>query len=227
MTQTLGDLRTLQDYILADTSLGNYTNTQRIKALNLALDEVHRFGNGKFSFLIVPSTDISFTLGVADKPDNYYDAIILYEEDSTDSSISQTYSYKSPLDFLDNISNTWTIQDVSGTQKLKIYAADTVTLKLMYHKKPRTAEMSASSDTTGFPADYDKLIAQLSVAILINWKSRTSEEPFLIKYGRGDQTKPESGSVYAELSMLYQQDKKAGGKYASHKIIEQPLNFFD
>ena len=206
MAATLQTLRDLQDQILANSKTGNFEEDERVQALNDARLEVMEYARWP-QFRI--SSTVSFTSGTGSLPTNFfYDEEDLYEA-NTDGTRKTVYQKVSPVDFVENSSKTYTILDSAGTAVLKIFEADTVSLTFWYTKKPWSADMSAAADTTGFAAEFDRVMALLSVAYLIGHKNPDNPKARLLKYGAsGNPAKPEDGSAYKILSKLFAQYKR-------------------
>lgn len=200
MGATLGTIRTLQDQLLANSKTGNFDETERVQAINDSRLEVMEYCQWP---QFKTYSDITFASGVGTLPtDFFYDCEDMYIA-NTDGTRNTIFTKISIEDFVKRISNTYTIQDVSGTEKLKMYAADDDdTLRFWYIKKPWSADLSSSSDTTGFIDRFDRVFARLSVAILCEQKNTDSNKANVFRYGNGNIDKPSYGSAYHLLSRL-------------------------
>lgn len=211
MAATLQSIRDRQDNILANSKTGSFSETERVQAINDAIKEIMYFAEWP---QLTVSADISFTTGVGSLPTGFFKAIRLYEENSDDT-VKTEYEFIEQADSISQNDATYTITDNgSGTQVLKIYDNETITLRFWYIKRPFSTDLASGSDVTGLDADFDLPIAMISSARLIRNKNKTSQEPNIILYGVGGESRyPTDDSAFGLLGKLLRHYKKYAKRY--------------
>ena len=224
MSATLSSIKVRQSFLLANSKTGSYTSEERTLAVNDAIKEILYLASWP---KLTTYSDVSFVAGVGTIPTGFHHAIKLSEL-NTDESIKTDYDFAEQIEFLDNIADTYTITDVSGTQRLKIYEADTVTLRLWYVKRPFSTDLSDETDSTGLEDDFDAPIAMISAAILIRNKNRGSAEPSVLRYGGvGLNNRATDDSAYGLLGKILRQQKKYSKQYTGQlRCYHDTHNFY-
>lgn len=209
MSATFDDIKKLVSRYLANTSTNDYSTVDREAEINnVVRNELMQYKEGRWPQLKTAPTDIVFTSGVAGLPSDFHGDYRLYEE-SSDGRIQQEYDKTDQDKFIDNIEYTYTIQKVSGTQSLKIYPEDSVTLKIVYYAVPITADMSDGDDETGFSESYNVAIAKLVAANLMETKNPEDNRIHVYRYGSNhEEHNPASYSAYGRLETLWMKEKK-------------------
>ena len=203
MSATLGDIRTIQDEILANTKTGNYGETERTRAINQAFRQIWRYPASGWPQLVTSAT-VSFTDGAGSLPADFFSDLMLYEQ-GTGSEIKTEYNKASTISFQEDVSETYTLKEGG----IYIYDEDTIDLKLWYVKKPFTTDLSDDDDSTGMDTEFDEPAAIISAARLIRSKNKQNKDATFLLYGQGGTiTKPEPFSAFGTLSELYLYYKK-------------------
>jgi len=161
--------------LLANAGVSDYDSDERSQAINDVLRiDLMQYKKGKWGHLYV-DTDLTFASGVASLPSDFNTEERLYEENS-DGSVLQKYDKVSPDTFIGNHDYTYTVSNISGTQKFKIYPEDTVTLKLWYYKLVTIIDFTSTTTNVGFDYKFAIPIAQLAAAREIEYKDSSNSK---------------------------------------------------
>lgn len=158
MSSTLSTLRSKTDFYLGAENI--YQADDKTTALNSARN--HLLLNYEISEFIVTET-LTFASGVATIPTTYLRGLKLF----TTAQPTDFYIRYGENEFDQDIDNTWTIKDDSGTRKIFISPSSITTgTTLRFIKKP--ADMSADGDESGFNTYWDDAHSALAAWWLLN-----------------------------------------------------------
>ncbi len=164
----MATLTTLQVAVLrrlGTSAIDLYTPDKQTEALNRARKKILMEHNIED---FIRETTISFTSGVGTLPSNYLRRVNPEnpkKRDLWNDSASTDYLKVSIARLDDEDSDTWTIDNTTGTKQVKIIDADTVTLNFRYIYLPD--DMSDPSDDSGLPSYFDDAHALFAAVLLL------------------------------------------------------------
>lgn len=206
---TLSTLKSLVSTSLGTQASNVFTSDKKTSALNWA--RKHILLKYEVDEFIVEST-LTFTSGKATIPTDYLRFIRLY--DSSDK--TETWSRVTVNLFDNDINNTWTIKDDSGTRKVHVYPTSTSSLVLRYYKLP--TDLSADADLTGFNIEWDEAHASFASYYLLQNDGQ---------FERAGYKKREAEEMIERI--LQSSAQELGGSeitsyYQDYNILEQKIN---
>lgn len=163
----LSTYKSLLDQKLRNTSTRSFSESERENAINFATKDVSRFKDWDER---KKTTTLTLTSGVVDTlPSDFGRPVILYETDKTPS--SSQFNRVSQEAFLEDITQTYTLLDISGTRSMKIFPTSQTSLELLYIEAVTTM-VDDGNDST-LDSKYDEAVVFWAAARLL--KSQKDE----------------------------------------------------
>jgi len=161
---TLSTYKSLLSQKLGTSGTGFFSNEARVAAINEAIGDV--YGSYDLPDLFKVAT-LTLTSGKANKPSDYFRMIKML--DASDATPEYTYLTEDLFDQADDTASSYWTEDYdtsTSTRRLFVKPTSETSVRIRYVITPTT--LSADSDESNLPAQFDDVVAYYAAAVLAN-----------------------------------------------------------